>query len=295
MIHQLIAYLLVQAGIISGNEYIYAFMDRLCIHSITNRPWNLDTLIEKYIASQVPALTVWEDAIQEYGPRQAGDRIGSAGLEIVSYCRGGFFPGIEASKREENIDRNKRMIEDASLLGAPLLVLVCGAHPGQSLQASRDQIRSGIEALLPFAAEAGVKLAIEPLHPMYADSRSAINTLATANDMAEYFDSEWVGLAVDVYHLWWDPQLKEQIKRCGKHGNLLAFHISDWSVPTEDLLWDRELMGRGCIPVAAISEWVDDTGFNGYREVEIFSNRYWNLDQDAFLGDIIAAYADIYN
>jgi sugar phosphate isomerase/epimerase len=270
-------------------------MNRLCIHSITNKPWSLDTLIEKYNGSSIPAITIWEDAIKDTGAQKAGEKLAKSGLEIVSYARGGFFPDLNAAKREENIDKNKRMIEEASVLGSPLLVLVCGADPGQSLQHSRDQIRSGIEAVLPFAADHGVKLAIEPLHPMYADTRSAINTLSAANDLAEYFDSEWVGVAIDVYHLWWDPELKQQIQRCGRKGNILAFHICDWKTPTEDLLFDREIMGRGCIPVNEISQWVDEAGFDGFREVEIFSNQYWKEDQDAFLRDIIAAYQKTYN
>lgn len=269
-------------------------MKRLCIHSITNKPWSLDILIEKYTGAGVPALTVWEDAIKGPGAKSAGDKLARSGLKVVSYARGGFFPDLNEAKRKNNIDRNKRMIEDASVLGAPLIVLVCGADPGQSLQQSRDQIRSGIEAVLPFAADFGVKLAIEPLHPMYADTRSAINTLSAANDLAEYFDSEWVGVAIDVYHLWWDPELQQQIQRCGKKGNIMAFHICDWNIPTEDFLLDRELMGRGCIPVGEISQWVDDAGFDGYREVEIFSNRYWKQDQDHYLGDIITAYQETY-
>jgi sugar phosphate isomerase/epimerase len=269
-------------------------MNRLCIHSITNKPWSLDTLIEKYAGSGVPALTVWEDAIEDAGARSAGDKLAGSGLKVVAYCRGGFFPNQIHDKRKESIDNNKRMLQEASVLGAPLLVLVCGADPAQSLQQSRDQIRSGIEAILPVATDLGVKLAIEPLHPMYADTRSAINTLSAANDLAEYFDSEWVGVAIDVYHLWWDPDLKEQIQRCGKNENILAFHICDWNVPTKDMLLDREIMGRGCIPVREISQWVDEAGFDGFREVEIFSDRYWSSDQDSFLRDIITAYHDTY-
>ncbi len=270
-------------------------MDRLCIHSITNKPWSLETLIEKYIESNIPAVTIWEDVIEGHGARQAGDILEKSELKVVSYCRAGFFPDIDAVKRQETISRNKRMLEEASLLGAPLLVLVCGADPGQSLQQSRDQIKSGIEAILPFAENLGVKLAIEPLHPMYADTRSAINTLANANDLAESFDSEWIGVAVDVYHVWWDPELKTQILRCGRNGNILAFHICDWNVPTEDLLLDREIMGKGCIPVKQISKWMDEAGFTGYREVEIFSNRYWAQDQDVFLREIVTAYHKIYS
>ncbi|HEX8038500.1 MAG TPA: sugar phosphate isomerase/epimerase, partial [Chryseosolibacter sp.] len=145
---------------------------------------------------------------------------------------------------------------------------------------------------LPHAQSAGVKLAIEPLHPMYADTRSAINTLGQANEMAEAIGSPWAGVAVDVYHLWWDPALETEIKRCGRHGNLLAFHICDWNMPTTDLLLDRGLMGEGCIPVSTIRSWVEEAGFRGFHEVEIFSNRFWKEDQGAFLKKIIRAYRE---
>ena len=173
------------------------------------------------------------------------------------------------------------------MLGTGLIVLVCGADPAQPLEDSRKQIFDGISAVLPDAEAAGVKLAIEPLHPMYADTRSAINTMAQANDMAEKLNSQWVGVAVDVYHLWWDPQLEKEIERCGKHNHLLAFHICDWKSPTVDFLNDRGLMGEGCIPLRKIRSWVEATGFNGFIEVEIFSNEYWKQDQSAFLKKII--------
>ena len=152
------------------------------------------------------------------------------------------------------------------------------------------QIKIGIETVLTYAETHNVKLAIEPLHPMYADTRSAINTLKQANDMVEAIGSDMVGVAVDVYHLWWDQELEEQIHRCGEMGGLFAFHICDWRSPTEDLLNDRGLMGEGCINVPQIREWVEKAGFDGFNEVEIFSNRYWNGDQDEFLQKIIHAY-----
>jgi sugar phosphate isomerase/epimerase len=188
------------------------------------------------------------------------------------------------------IDDNRKAIDEASELGAPLIVLVCGADPAQSLEDSRKQIRDGIEALIPEASAAGVKLAIEPLHPMYADTRSAINTLAQANEMAETLNSPWVGVAVDVYHLWWDPNLEQEIHRCGKNDHLLAFHVSDWKTPTTDFLNDRGLMGEGCIPLKKIRSWVEAAGFRGFIEVEIFSSEYWKRDQDKFLTDVISAY-----
>ena len=162
--------------------------------------------------------------------------------------------------------------------------------PGQSLTESRKHIRDGIAAVLPYAEAAGVKLAIEPLHPMYADSRSAINTLEQANDMAEELNSPWIGIALDVYHLWWDPNLKQEIKRCGQNSNLSAFHICDWKTPTLDLLNDRGLMGEGCINIREIRGWVEECGFIGFNEVEIFSNLYWQEDQAVFLKKITEAY-----
>lgn len=173
-----------------------------------------------------------------------------------------------------------------------MIVLVCGADPSQPLEDSRKQIHDGIAAIIPEAKAAGVKLAIEPLHPMYADTRSAINTLAQANDLAESLDTPWVGVAVDVYHLWWDPSLENEIKRCGKNNNLLAFHICDWKSPTTDMLNDRGLMGEGCIPLRKIRSWVEDAGFKGFIEVEIFSNEYWKQDQSEFLKRIVKAYQD---
>jgi sugar phosphate isomerase/epimerase len=125
---------------------------------------------------------------------------------------------------------------------------------------------------------------------MYADSRSAINTLWQANEMAEYFHSPWVGVAVDVYHVWWDPNLESEIYRCGQNGNLFAFHICDWKTPTQDMLLDRGLMGEGCIPIRQIRSWVERAGFTGYNEVEIFSNTHWATDQDAFLSKILDSY-----
>jgi sugar phosphate isomerase/epimerase len=267
-------------------------LSHLCIHTITTKPWKIETSVEKYSAAGVKGITVWRDALQDRNIRQTGQLIRNAGLSVVSLCRGGFFPSIDATKRKSAIDDNRRAIEEADQLGAPLIVLVCGADPKQSLEDSRKQIQDGIETILPDAKSAGVKLAIEPLHPMYADFRSAINTLEQANDMAEAISSAHVGVAVDVYHLWWDPHLEQEIKRCGKHNNLFAFHICDWNVPTNDFLWDRGLMGEGCIPVRKIRGWVEEAGFNGFNEVEIFSNKFWSEDQDEFLNKIIKAYKE---
>jgi sugar phosphate isomerase/epimerase len=265
---------------------------QLCIHTITTKPWNLEEAAENFSAAGVKGITVWRDALVGRDTRQAGQMLRNSGLQVVSLCRGGFFPAKDIAKRKAALDDNRKAIEEAAELGAPLIVLVCGADPSQSLEDSRKQIRDGIAAVLPDAQAAGVKLAIEPLHPMYADTRSAINTLAQANDMAEELNSPHVGIAVDVYHLWWDSTLEQEIKRCGKNNHLLAFHICDWNVPTTDFLWDRGLMGEGCIPIRKIRSWVEATGFNGFYEVEIFSNKFWQEDQSLFLDKIIRSYQE---
>ena len=210
----------------------------------------------------------------------------------MSLCRGGFFPAKDINKRKSAIEDNRRAIDEAAQLGAPLLVLVCGADPSQPLEESRKQIQEGICELIPLASKAGIKLAIEPLHPMYADTRSAINTMKQANDMAEEINSPWVGVAVDVYHVWWDPSLEKEIKRCGEMGNLMAFHICDWKSPTTDFLLDRGLMGEGCIPLKQISSWVEAAGFKGFHEVEIFSTARWKENEFDYLQKIITAYKE---
>ena len=263
---------------------------RLCVHTITTKPWSIETAIAEYALQGIKGIKVWRNALENKNIAQTGQLIREQGLEIVSYCRGGFFPSTESSKRKLAIDDNKRIIDEAAILGAPLIVLVCGADPGQTLQDSRDQIRDGIVEVLSHAQDAGVKLAIEPLHPMYAGDRSAINTLKQANDMASVINSAYVGVALDVYHVWWDPHLESEIARCGASGKLLAFHICDWKVNTTDLLNDRGLMGEGCIPVHQIRTWVNQTGFTGLEEVEIFSNHYWSMDQSEYLQKIKIAY-----
>ena len=268
-------------------------MSRLCIHTITTKPWEIEHAIEQYAAVGVKGISIWQQAVEGKDLKEIRKRVEDSGMEVVSYVRGGFFPSLEPEKRKAAIEHNQAMIEEAAALGAPLLVMVCGAEPRQSLVQSRIHIREGLEALIPHAQTYGVKLGMEPLHPMYADTRSAINTLGQANDIAEELASPWIGVVVDVYHLWWDPTLQEEILRCGKHDNLFAYHICDWRIPTEDMLNDRGLMGEGCIPLAEIGRWVKQAGFVGYEEVEIFSQRWWAEDQDIFLKKIVEAYAEI--
>jgi sugar phosphate isomerase/epimerase len=264
----------------------------LCIHTITTKPWPIEEAARNFSAKGVKGITVWRDALQGRNIKHISTMLGKLNLTVVSLCRGGFFAARELNKRKLALDDNRRAIEEAYDLGTDMIVLVCGADPSQSLQDSRKQIQDGISAILPEANSAGVRLAIEPLHPMYADTRSAINSMEQANDLAEAINSQWVGVAVDVYHLWWDHHLEKEIERCGRNNKLLAFHVCDWRSPTVDILNDRGLMGEGCIPIRKIRSWVEATGFKGFNEVEIFSDKYWKMDQSEFLNKIIASYKD---
>lgn len=261
---------------------------RLCVHTMTTKPLPLADALREYQNAEIPAITVWRQHIEPYGAEEAGKMLADSGLRVTSLCRGGFFVASSARAREEARTENRRVIDEAKAIGAPLVVLVCGATPDVPLPEARQQIVDSIHALMPHAKAAGVKLAIEPLHPMYAGDRSAVNTLEQAVNMVTLLDSEWVGLAVDVYHLWWDPFLKAEINRAT--GNILAFHVCDWRTPTRDLLNDRGLMGEGCIDIPQIRGWVEAAGFKGDIEVEIFSDEYWALDQPRWLKRIKNAY-----
>lgn len=272
----------------SSNE-----LSRLCIHTMTNKPWNLDQCLSNYERVGVPAISVWRNVIENKNLSSVKRKIADAGITVVSLVRGGFFTGTDQDSRSKAIEENKKILEEAAEIGAPLVVLVCGATPGISISENIKQIQEGIEALTETAEKLNVKLGIEPLHPMYSDTRSAINSMESANDLAEAINSPFVGVTVDVFHLWWEKYLENQINRCAQNNNLFSYHICDWKTDMEDMLNDRGLMGDGIINVDQISKWVDDTGFNGYQEVEIFSNKYWEMDQVEFLDLIVSRYKNL--
>ncbi len=218
-------------------------------------------------------------------------------LELSGYCRGGMFPAMDAEGRRHALDDNRRAIDEARTLDAACLVLVVGSLPGalegrpqsKDLFAARSDVHDGIAATLEYARAAGMPLAIEPLHPMYAADRACVNTLEQALDLCDALTgAPGVGVAVDVYHVWWDPKLEAQIARAGRE-RLLAFHVCDWLVPTRDLLNDRGMMGDGVIDIRRIRGWVEAAGFAGYSEVEIFSSEnWWKRPEDEVLATCIA-------
>ena len=263
---------------------------RLCIHTITTKPWDIHTAIRKFRGAGIGGISVWRDAIAGKAPASVRGEIRDAGLTAVSLVRGGFYTGEGRETRDAAIDDNKRAIDECAAIGAATVILVCGATPSLTVHQNLSQIQAGIEATLDHAAECGVKLAIEPLHPMYADTRSAVSTMKTANDLCDAIGSSHVGVAVDVFHVWWDPEFEAEVQRCGRAGNLLAFHLCDWKPGMVDMLNDRGLMGEGIIHLRRMVDVVEKAGFTGFHEVEIFTNRWWAEDQDGFLEAILNSY-----
>jgi sugar phosphate isomerase/epimerase len=261
----------------------------LSLNTATTRGrWGLAQAIEGCARHGIRGISPWRDLLHAMGVAKAAQAIRAHGLTVTGLCRGGMFPARDARSRKANIADNLRAIDEAHALGAQCLVLVVGGLPegSKDLAGARAQVRDGIAAILPQAKAAGIPLAIEPLHPMYAADRACVNTLAQALDLCDALDRGKrgaLGVAVDVYHVWWDPQLEAQIRRAGKR-RLLAYHICDWLVPTTDLLLDRGMMGDGVIDLKRIRGWMTRAGYRGLHEVEIFSaNNWWKRDPDEVL------------
>jgi len=264
-------------------------MHRLAIHTITTKAWDLPTAAAKYGAAGVRGVGLWRQWLDGRPLAESRRILDDHGLSAVSLVRGGFFPHLTPAEKQASLDDNLRALDEAAAVGAPQVVLVCGAKPELPLAESRRHIEEGLAHCLDHARTHGVKLAIEPLHPMYADCRSAINTIGQANDLIERLGSPAeLGIAADVYHVWWDPGLEREIARAGTR--ICGFHVCDWLTPTGDLLNDRGLMGEGCIDIRGIRRQVESTGFDGWIEVEVFSDRWWSHDPDDYLQKIIQAY-----
>src|SRR5262249_34994203 len=216
------------------------------------------------------AISPWRDIVQACGAERAGKRIRAHGMTVTGLCRGGMFPAADASGRRAALDDNRRAVDEAAAIGAQCLVLVVGGLPQgwRDLTGARMQVREALHALLPYARQARMPLAIEPLHPMFAADRACVNTLAQANDLCDEL-GEGAGVAVDTYHVWWDSDLKREIARAGK--KILAYHVNDWLLPTTDLLLDRGMMGDGVIDLRAIRAMVEAAGYRGHCEGGILS------------------------
>jgi sugar phosphate isomerase/epimerase len=256
---------------------------RLSLNLITVDHWSLPEAIERCATAGVGFVAPWRHKVAETGLAESARLIRASGLAVSSLCRGGFFTAPGAA------DDNRRAVEEAAELGAPVLVLVCGPPVDGDLAAARATIAAGIERLLPIAADHGVRLGIEPLHPMMVGERSAIVTVGEALALARGFDHPSVGVVVDAYHVFWDPCLSDELAGAG--GLIAGYHVSDWLVPTPDLLAGRGLMGDGIIDLPHVRTLVDATGYDGPIEVEVINPALATVPGDELLADITARFA----
>ncbi len=235
---------------------------------------------------------MWRDKIADVGLARANAMVRDAGLRVSSVCRGGFFPARTAPERTLRIDDTRRAIEEAATLGAPVLVLVCGPAEGQPLTDARAQVEDAIATLAPEAVAAGIRLGIEPLHPMMIAERSVVASLREANDIVERIGSPAVGVVCDVYHIFWDAHVEAEIARAG--ASICGLHLSDWLTPHGDVTADRAMIGDGTIDLASLASAVGAAGYHGDVEIEILNERAWrNADLDTWLDTAVARYEAI--
>ena len=256
-------------------------IEKLAINQATTRDrWTLREAIEGYARHGVRGISVWRDKLAECGIRDAVSLLADNGMTVTGLCRGGMFGNADSSTWRETIDDNLKAVEEAAAIGARALIVLAGGLPegSKDLPGARARVAEGIAEILPAARAAGVPLAIEPLHPMTCASRGCVTTLGLANDLCDEL-GEGVGVAVDVYHVWWDPALDAEIARAGDR--ILAFHVNDWLPDTRDLVFDRGMMGDGVVDIPRIRGLVEQAGYDGMNEVEIFSaENWWKRDPD---------------
>lgn len=263
----------------------------------------LDRIIDACVRRNIRAISPWRDQVSATGINNVAKLVRDNGLTLSGYCRGGMFTYSDNKGHQVASEDNRRAVDEAAQLGATCLVLVVGGLPGAlsgkaahtDIALSRQQVHDGIGELLDYARTLGIPLAIEPLHPMYAADRSCVNTMQHALDICDVLDpynSGSIGVAVDVYHVWWDPTLQQQIERAGSK-RLLAFHVCDWLTPTKDFLNDRGMMGDGVIDIPMIRGWMETQGYGGYSEVEIFSSEnWWQCDAETTLDVCVQRHRD---
>jgi sugar phosphate isomerase/epimerase len=257
-----------------------SLLRRLSFNQMTADPWSLEQTVRNCTKNGVPYIGVWRHKL-DGNAAKASAMIRSEGLRVSSLCRGGWFSAPTAEERRKRVADNRVAIEEAALLGAPVLVIVSGPANGQTLDDARATVLDGLLEVLPEAEKAGVILGVEPLHPMYAAERSVVVTLKQANDLVEQLSSPAAGVIIDVFHVWWDPDVMLQIDRA--RGKIAGFHISDWPVPLPGILMGRAMMGDGVIELRKLREAVDATGYDGPIEVEIFNEEIWKSADDGLL------------
>ncbi|MGO4235541.1 sugar phosphate isomerase/epimerase family protein [Pseudarthrobacter sp. YAF2] len=269
---------------------------RLSINSATTKKWTLAQVVEGCVNAGIPSIGPWRDRVAEAGLDKAARLIKDAGLRVSSLCRGGFLTAADAEGQAATLADNRAAILEAVALDTRELFLVVGGlAPGEKdVVAARQRVADRLADLVPFAAEHGVRLVLEPLHPMYAADRALISTLGQALDLAAPFDASTVGVAVDTFHVWWDPELKAQIARAGRENRIASYQVCDFNMPiAADPLLSRGYMGDGVVDFATIGTWVRDAGYTGDIEVEIFNQEIWDTDGNTVLATVKERYAEL--
>ncbi|MGW1372668.1 sugar phosphate isomerase/epimerase family protein [Streptomyces sp. NPDC002446] len=279
-----------------------ALLDRLSLNQQTIRQWSLPDLANGCARAGVGGVGLWRAPVQEYGVGAAARLVRDAGLRVTSLCRGGFFTAVDPRRRAAALDDNRAALDEAAALGTDTLVLVSGGLPegSRDLPGARERIADALAELAPYAAERAVRLAIEPLHPMYAADRCVVSTLAQALDLAERFPADQVGVVVDTYHLWWDDTVGAQIDRAqgagrgtgaGRGARIAAFQLADWVTPLpEGVLVGRGQLGDGSVDLRWFRERVEAAGYRGPVEVEIFNPALWARDGADVLAEVVARF-----
>ncbi|MFF7011346.1 sugar phosphate isomerase/epimerase family protein [Streptomyces fimicarius] len=268
-------------------------LSRLSINQETLKQWSLPDLAEGCVKAGIDKVGLWRAPVQEYGVERTARLLADAGIEVTSLCRGGFFTALDPAERARALDDNRAAIDEAAGLSTDTLVLVSGGLPpgSRDLHGARERVGEALAELAPYAAARDVRLAIEPLHPMYAADRCVVSTLAQALDLAERFPAEQVGVVVDTYHLWWDDQAPAQIARAGAGGRIHSFQLADWITPLPaGVLLGRGQLGDGSVDFRAFRGWVEDAGFDGPIEVEIFNEALWARDGAEALAEVADRY-----
>ncbi|WP_299527604.1 sugar phosphate isomerase/epimerase [uncultured Streptomyces sp.] len=270
-------------------------LSRLSINQETVKQWSLEELAEGCVKAGVRQAGLWRAPVQEYGVERAARLFADAGITVTSLCRGGFFTAVDPAERAAALADNRAAIDEAAGLSTATLVLVSGGLPARDrdIAGARERVADSLAELVPYAAERGVRLAIEPLHPMFASDRCVVSTLSQALDIAERFPAEQVGVCVDTYHIWWDDQAPAQIARAGAGGRIHAFQLADWITPLPaGVLLGRGQLGDGSVDFRSFRAMVEATGYDGPIEVEIFNEELWARDGGEALAEVAARYLE---
>ncbi|MFE1440997.1 sugar phosphate isomerase/epimerase family protein [Streptomyces sp. NPDC058739] len=256
-------------------------LTRFSVNQMTVRQLSLPELAAACLDLGVGNVGLWREPVQEYGLEATAKLVRDAGLTVTTLCRGGFLTAVDPVERSRALDDNRRAVDEAAALGTDTLVLVSGGLPCGStdLRGARERIADALADLGPYAEQHGVRLAVEPLHPMYAADRCVVSTLGQALDLAERFPARQVGVTVDTYHVWWDDTAPAQIARAGAAGRIHTFQLADWTTPLpHGVLTGRGQIGDGSIDMREWLGHVEKAGYTGPIEVELFNDGLWARD-----------------